>query len=153
MRDDAVKTAAHADGSSHKSLAAEIEAVLIKRVKVVRIRGQRVRFIEDIPALAAEIAALQSRAFEDGARKGLADALAVYDTAESKRATASAVYDEVSSRMGGYPDIGEIMGRVGAEEACMRASLAADLARSKLIGTLRAALHPTPTTEDKGREE
>lgn len=27
MRDDAVKTAGHADGSSHKSLAAEIEAV------------------------------------------------------------------------------------------------------------------------------
>ncbi|WP_437871175.1 hypothetical protein ACSD7O_19600 [Methylorubrum extorquens] len=54
--------------ASEKSLAAEIEAALTARVKVIRIRGQRVRFIEDIPALAAEIAALQGRAFEDGAR-------------------------------------------------------------------------------------
>lgn len=48
-------------GDATKSLAAEIGAVLAARVKVIRIRGQRVRFVEDIPALAAEIAALQSR--------------------------------------------------------------------------------------------
>ena len=63
--------------AADKSLAAEIEAVLTARVKAIRIRGQRVRFIEDIPALAAEIAALQGRAFEDGARIGLRDHRAV----------------------------------------------------------------------------
>lgn len=132
-----------------KSLAAEIEAVKLALHQRLPIDDD---FADDaakhivrtvIAPRLAEIAALQSRAFEDGARKRLTDALAAYDAAESKRATASAVYDEISNRMGGYPDIGEIMDRVGAEEACMRASLAADLARSKLIGSLRAALAPT----------
>jgi hypothetical protein len=53
-----------------KSLAAEIEAVLQKRlyVSVTPAAGLPATKIVGIPAAAAEIAALQSRAFEDGAQ-------------------------------------------------------------------------------------
>ncbi|UYW34426.1 hypothetical protein [Methylorubrum extorquens] len=49
-----------------KSLAAEIEARLIEQLTVWTTNG--VPIISGIPAAAAKIAALQSRAFEDGAR-------------------------------------------------------------------------------------
>lgn len=53
-----------------KSLVAEIEAVkaiLLKHVKPWEIEGAPC--VTGIPEAAAEIAALQSRAFEDGARR------------------------------------------------------------------------------------
>ena len=132
--------------ASDKSLAAEIEAVL--RANTCEL-GQAVeadRFlIVDVKKAAAEIAALQSRAFEDGARKGLSEALAGYDAAVRKKETAAAVYGEVLSREGDMPDIGEIMDRIGAEGACMRARTAEKIAQTKLIDAVRAALAPNTT--------
>ena len=89
---------------------------------------------------AAEIAALQSRAFEDGERKRLADALAVYDAAERDLTDAEAVYQDTCQRMGDEPDMGEIMDRVGAEQACMRCSMAKGIARADLVRAARAVL-------------
>ena len=77
--------------------------------------------------------------------KGLSDALAAYDAAERDLATAEAIYGQVSDRMGTHPDIGEIMDRVGAQEACMRRSMAQKIAHSKLIDAVRAALAPNTT--------
>lgn len=77
--------------------------------------------------------------------KSLSDALAAYDAAVRKRETAEAVYGEVCARESETFDISEIMNRVGAQEACMRASMAEKIAHSKLIDTVRAALAPNST--------
>lgn len=139
-----------------KSLAAEIEAVLGRRlyVSLTPAAGAPSVKIVGIPEAAAEIAALQSRAFDDGARKRLADALAAYDAAERDLATAEAVHEQMSARVDATAGIGEIMDAVGAEEACMRRLNAEAAAQARLIEAVRAALsRPTPTTEDKGRED
>lgn len=142
-----------------KSLAAEIEAVICDPVAVHlnMLRGTIAKpSIENIIHLYgrdALLEALQSRAFEDGARKRLADAMAAYEAAERDLATAEAVHEQMSARVDATAGIGEIMDAVGAEEACMRCLNAEAAAQARLIEAVRAALRPTPTTEDKGRED
>ncbi|BDL41076.1 hypothetical protein [Methylorubrum sp. GM97] len=144
-----------------KSLAAEIEAVsererarliawlfrhpLSTQTTIDREMTADALMADFIAPRLAEIAALQSRAFEDGARKGLSDALAAYDAAERELATAEAVYEETSGRMTETAGIDEIMDRIGAEEACMRCSAAAGIAQAKLVEAVRAALAPNTT--------
>ncbi|GEL42310.1 hypothetical protein MEX01_29010 [Methylorubrum extorquens] len=125
-----------------KSLAAEIEAVL-RKFAHVGPDGQ----IMGLHEASKVLAALQGCAFEDGARKGLSDALASYDGAVRERETAEAVYGEVCASAGEAPDIGWIMDRIGAEGACMRSSMAEKIAQSKLIDAVRAALPLQPEGE------
>lgn len=152
-----------------KSLAAEIEAVSEReRARLVewlayhstptgstidREMTADALMADFIAPRLAEIAVLQSRAFEDGARKRLADAMAAYEAAERDLATAEAVHEQMSARVDATAGIGEIMDAVGAEEACMRCLNAEAAAQARLIEAVRAALRPTPTTEDKGRED
>lgn len=55
-------------GDATKSLAAEIGAILRKHRAQRLITGSEEKMEDAIPQIAAEIATLQSRAFEDGAR-------------------------------------------------------------------------------------
>lgn len=137
--------------ASDKSLAARIEAVLQQRLRLVIATNGSIHTaagIGGIPEAAAEIAALQSRAFEDGARKNLSDALAAYDTAERELTAAEAVHQDVCRRIGDEPDIGEIMQRVGAEQACVRCSMAKGIVRAHLVAAVRAALQPEGERND-----
>jgi flagellar biosynthesis/type III secretory pathway protein FliH len=131
-------------GDATKSLAAEIGAILRKHRAQRLITGSEEKMEDAIPQIAAEIAALQSRAFEDGARKGLSEALAGYDASERDLATAEAVYEQMSARVDATAGIGEIMDAVGAEAACMRCLNAEAAAQARLIEAVRAALATTP---------
>lgn len=145
-----------------KSLAAEIEAVAEReRVRLIAWLAEHqvstgntidrevtadALMADFIVSRLAEIAALQSRAFEDGARKGLSDALAAYDGAARERDTAEAVCAEIFGRgLSETAGIGEIMDRLGAEGACIRCSAAEGVAQTKLIAAVRAALAPNTT--------
>ncbi|GAA0271054.1 hypothetical protein LNAOJCKE_0891 [Methylorubrum aminovorans] len=127
-----------------KSLAAGIEAVILRYFPRSPL-GDAAYGADRQTNCAAEIAALQSRAFEDGARERLSDALAAYDAAGRDLTAAEAVHQDVCQRVGDEPDIGEIMDRVGAEQACMRCSMAQGIARADLVSAVRAALAPNST--------
>lgn len=143
--------------ASDTSLAAEIEAVIGDPVAVHlnMLRGTIAKpSIENIIHLYgrdALLAALQSRAFEDGARKNLSDALAAYDAAERELTAAEAVHQDVCRRIGDEPDIGEIMQRVGAEQACMRCSMAKGIVRAHLVAAVRDALQTEGERSDAQR--
>ena len=85
--------------------------------------------------------------------KSLSDALATYEAAVRKRETAEAVYGEVCARESEAPDIGEIMDRVGAQESCMRASMAEKISHSKLIDALRAAIQSESANQSRAFED
>ncbi|MGG3814862.1 hypothetical protein ABEV34_24890 [Methylorubrum rhodesianum] len=111
--------------ASDKGLAAEIEAVLLERLTACTSNG--VPIISGIPEAAAEIAVQQKLAFEEGARWMREKAI---EECEGQRNL----------------DHGEW--GAGYDSACERCA-------EKIEGL---PLHPegeqpTPTTEDKGRED